>query len=143
MATKAQHLVIPHMEPRLYALNETLRMHPQVRNRNKKALEEFIGWQVKLAGLVECQAPVWIDYLWVMPNARRDKSNVVAGGRKIIEDALGPQTKRNPQGMNILRGDGWNDIVGWTDRFDVDRENPRIEVSITEMEVEWQSEHEK
>ena len=143
MATRSQFLVIPHMEPRLYALNETLRMHPQVRNRNKKTLEEFIGWQVKLAGLVECQAPVWIDYLWVMPDARRDKSNVVAGGRKIIEDALGPQTKRNPQGMNILRGDGWNDIVGWTDRFDIDKESPRIEVSITEMEVEWQSEHEK
>jgi len=122
------------MDPRLYALNETLRMHPQVRNRNKKNLEETIGWQIKLAGLKRCLNPVWIDYLWVMPDARRDKSNVCAGGRKIIEDALGPQTRRNPTGMGILRGDGWNDIIGWKDTFAIDRTNPRIEVTITEAE---------
>jgi len=118
----------------LYALNETLRMHPQVRNRNKRALEEYVGWQAKIAGLTPCQGPVWIDYLWVMPNARRDKSNVVAGGRKVIEDALGPRTKRNPQGMGILRGDGWNDIVGWKDEFEIDKDSPRIVVVITEVE---------
>jgi hypothetical protein len=123
------------MDPRLYALNETLRMHPQVRNRNKKQLEEYIGWKVKEAGLARCTAPVWLDYLWVMPDARRDKSNVAAGGRKIIEDALGPLTKRNPRGMGILRGDGWHDIIGWRDRFAIDREHPRIEVTITEADT--------
>jgi len=127
-----QHLVIPHMDPRLYGLNETLRMHPQVRARNKRDLEEFIGWQVKQAGLVPYEVPVWIDYLWVMPDRRRDKSNVAAGGRKVIEDALGPLTRRNPHGMGILRGDGWNDIVGWSDKFAVDCDNPRIELRIRE-----------
>lgn len=135
----AQTLLLPDLDPRLYALNEVLRMHPQVRARTKRDLEEYIGWRIKLARLQPYETAVWINYLWVMPDARRDKSNVVAGGRKVIEDALGPQTKRNPHGCGILRGDGWNDILGWQDTFEIDPDSPRVVVTIMEAD-EWQKE---
>lgn len=34
----------------------------------------------------------------------------------------------------ILENDGWKDIVGFTDRFFIDKNNPRIEVEIEEAE---------
>lgn len=66
--------------------------------------------------------PVFINYHWYEKNKRRDKSNVCAYGRKLIEDSL-VKTK-------ILQNDGWRDIAGFTDDFTVDKANPRIEVTI-------------
>ena len=36
---------------------------------------------------------------------------------------------------HVLRGDGWEHIEGFSDRFEVDRKNPRIEILIREVEV--------
>lgn len=66
--------------------------------------------------------PVFISYHWYEKDKRRDKSNVCAYGRKLIEDSL-VKTK-------ILANDGWRDIAGFTDEFTVDKANPRIEVTI-------------
>lgn len=70
--------------------------------------------------------PVFIRYIWVEPNKRRDKDNIAAGGRKIIQDALVT--------AKYLRNDGWNDITGFSDEFRVDKTEPRIEVEIIEEE---------
>ena len=35
-----------------------------------------------------------------------------------------------------LKNDGWNQIGGYEDLFDVDKENPRIEIELIEMESE-------
>lgn len=70
--------------------------------------------------------PVWMTYIWYERDRRRDKSNVAAGGRKIIEDALVKQ--------GYLKNDGWNDIAGFTDEFRVDKKEPRVEVIIEEVE---------
>ena len=66
--------------------------------------------------------PVFISYHWYEKDKRRDKSNVCAYGRKLIEDSL-VKTK-------VLQNDGWRDIAGFTDDFTVDKANPRIEVTI-------------
>ena len=131
---KTQRLILPDLDPKLYGLNETYAMVPHQRNRIKRQLQEYIGWRVKMQKLTPIEGPVWIDYLWVMQNKKRDKSNIAAGGRKIIEDALCPMhPKNNPMGAGILRGDDWDDIVGWTDAFGVDKTAPRVELTITEM----------
>lgn len=69
--------------------------------------------------------PVFIKYTWIEKNQRRDKDNI-AFAKKFIQDALVQ--------CGVLRNDGWKYIVGFTDEFEVDRENPRIEVRITENE---------
>lgn len=33
----------------------------------------------------------------------------------------------------VLKDDGWKHVVGFSDRFEVDKENPRIEVIIKEV----------
>lgn len=69
---------------------------------------------------------VWIDYTWYEPDKRRDKDNISSFGRKVIQDALVE--------AKVLRNDGWKEIEGFSDRFQVDKKNPRIEVVIKELE---------
>jgi len=75
---------------------------------------------------VKIKNPVFMEYTWYEPNKQRDKDNICAFGRKVIQDGL-------VKG-GVLHGDGWKDIDGFSDRFEVDKENPRIEVLIREVE---------
>lgn len=70
--------------------------------------------------------PVWMLYKWFEPNKKRDKDNIAAGGRKIIQDALVE--------AGYIRNDGWNEIKGFADEFYIDKCEPRIEVYIEEEE---------
>lgn len=71
------------------------------------------------------EKPVFMEYLWIEPNRRRDKDNISSFGRKVIQDAL--------VSAGVLKDDGWKHVVGFSDRFEVDKENPRIEVIIKEV----------
>ncbi len=74
---------------------------------------------------VRINKPVFMEYTWYEPNRRRDKSNISGFGRKVIEDAL--------VDCGVLQDDGWDCVDGFSDRFRVDKKNPRIEVLIKEV----------
>lgn len=67
---------------------------------------------------------VHITYKWYEQNQKRDLDNI-AFAKKFIQDAL--------VGLGVLQGDSWQHIVGFTDEFYIDKENPRIEVIISEV----------
>ena len=50
----------------------------------------------------------------------------IAFAKKFIQDALVQ--------CSILKDDGRNYVVGFSDKFDVDKKNPRIEVLIREAD---------
>ena len=75
----------------------------------------------------EIRTPVRITYRWYCKNKRKDKSNI-AFAKKFIEDGL--------VNAGVLKNDGWNDIEGFNDRFYIDKQNPRVEVEITELTTE-------
>lgn len=68
--------------------------------------------------------PVYMEYRWIERDKRRDKDNICAYGRKIIQDTLVKS--------KLLKNDGWGNISGFSDSFAVDKSNPRIEIIITE-----------
>lgn len=74
---------------------------------------------------VRIDKPVFMEYRWIEPSRRRDKDNISSFGRKVIQDALVQ--------CGVLKDDGWKHIVGFSDKFEVDKENPRIEVLIKEV----------
>lgn len=74
---------------------------------------------------VKIEKPVYMEYTWVEKNKRRDLDNITFG-RKIVQDSLVK--------AGILKNDGWKYILGFSDRFEVEQENPRIEVVIKEVE---------
>ena len=75
---------------------------------------------------VRIEKPVYMEYTWYEPNKRRDLDNISSFGRKVIQDALVQ--------CGVINDDGWKYVVGFSDRFDVDKRNPRIEVLIREVE---------
>lgn len=74
---------------------------------------------------VKITKPVVMRYMWVEKDRRRDLDNISSYGRKVIQDALVK--------CHILKNDGWNEIIGFSDSFVVDKKNPRIEIEIEEV----------
>lgn len=74
---------------------------------------------------VKITSPVFMEYLWVEKDKRRDLDNISSFGRKVIQDSLVK--------CHVLANDGWKEIIGFSDRFAVDHDNPRIEVRIREV----------
>lgn len=114
---------------RLPGLNEYIaaeRQHRQKAAKLKRDTEERVLWcaKVSLRGW-KAKGPIIMHYTWYEPDRRRDKDNISAYGRKVIQDAL-------VKG-GYLKNDGWSDIEGFTDAFSVDRKRPRVEVVIEEL----------
>lgn len=74
---------------------------------------------------VKIEKPVFMEYLWVERNQRRDLDNISSFGRKVIQDSL--------VHSHVLKNDGWKEITGFSDTFEVDATYPRIEVRIREV----------
>ena len=92
----------------------------------KKQCETIVMHAARSLGKWQPEGPVYMVYHWYEPNRRRDKDNVSGFGRKVIQDAL--------VRAKILRNDGWNDVEGLSDEFEVDKRNPRIVVELTEVD---------
>lgn len=93
-----------------------------MKKRNERAVRRAI--EACLHG-VKIENPVYMEYIWYERDMRRDLDNISSFGRKVIQDSL--------VNAAVLKGDGWKHVVGFSDRFEVDRENPRIEVLIREV----------
>jgi hypothetical protein len=68
--------------------------------------------------------PVTLHYTWVERDRRRDKDNISGFGHKVIQDSL--------VSIGALKNDGWLNIEGFTDTFQVDKHHPRIEIDVEE-----------
>lgn len=64
-----------------------------------------------------------LKFKWYEPNKKRDLDNICFA-KKFILDALVTN--------KTIIADGWRGVIGFTDEFYVDKENPRIEVEIIE-----------
>ena len=74
---------------------------------------------------VHFDGTVELKFRWYEPNKKRDLDNVCFA-KKFILDAL----VRN----GTIVADGWKGVIGFTDEFFIDSQNPRIEVEIRKGE---------
>lgn len=112
---------------RLPGLNEYIaaeRTNRHAAAKMKRDAQALVQLQLKRQIRGKLREPVYMRYTWYEQDRRRDKSNVCAYGRKIIEDALVK--------CGALENDGWRNIAGFVDEFAVDRGRPRIEIEIEE-----------
>lgn len=110
-------------------LNEYInaeRSNRYVAAKLKKNIEKDMCFAIKQQlGNLKIENPVFITYTWIEPNRMRDKSNICFA-KKFVEDALIK--------AGVLKNDGWKEIDGFRDYFEVDKENPRVEVEIRLVE---------
>ena len=90
----------------------------------KKEMQGVVSGFVRAQGVFKAPKPCVLSFRWFEQNKRRDLDNV-AFAKKFILDSFVE--------MGVLENDGWADVVGFTDMFYVDKENPRIEITITEI----------
>lgn len=93
----------------------------------KRRAESIVLHAAGSLGKWRAEGPVYMVYHWYCTDRRRDKDNISSFGRKVIQDAL--------VRAKILQNDGWKEIVGFEDRFYIDRKNPRIVVEIEEEDT--------
>ena len=123
---KNAKLIIKGKLPGLNDLREAERTHRQAGARLKRSAEELIRWQIKVQLRGQFERPVRLNYTFYEPNRKRDKDNISGFAHKVIQDSLVKE--------RILKNDGWEYIDSYTDHFAVDKKNPRIEISIEEIE---------
>ena len=75
-------------------------------------------------GLSVGKLPIHLNISWYMQNKRKDKDNIAFAKKFILDGMI--QAK-------LIRNDGWKEISGFTDEFHVDKNNPRVEVTIYEF----------
>ena len=68
--------------------------------------------------------PITIDYKYYCKDRRRDLDNISGYFHKVFQDALVASGR--------LENDSWKYITGFSDSFELDRKNPRIEITIHE-----------
>lgn len=69
--------------------------------------------------------PIRLHITWVCKDKRKDLDNIMFA-KKFIQDGMVQS--------GLLKNDGWNEIAGYVETFEVDKDNPRIEIEIKEME---------
>ncbi len=113
---------------RLPGLNEIIAAAKQGRGKYqpyaimKERYTSEIGW---LAKKLPAYERVDITITWHEPNRRRDPDNV-GGGTKFIMDGL--------VAGGVIKDDSQRYVNSILHNFEVDRENPRVEISVEEAE---------
>lgn len=120
-------LVIEGQLPNLNDYTKACRTYKMAGAKMKKDAEKVVSFfimqqlhDVKFEGTVE------LNFRWYEPNKKRDLDNICFA-KKFILDAL--------VNNGTIEADGWKGVIGFTDSFFIDKENPRIEVDIKKAGV--------
>lgn len=90
----------------------------------KREQQDIVGWAIRAARLKPMAGKVDVHFRWYEPNMKRDKDNIVAA-KKFILDALVEQ--------GIIRNDNWTYVGDFSDKCFLSRNNPRIEIELEEV----------
>ena len=103
----------------------------RIANPVKKNNDELIVRQLRFAIKEKITTPIVIHYRIYAKDKRRDRMNIASAFDKSFEDAL--------QKCGLIDNDGWNNVLNATFEFYIDKENPRVEITITEVEEDGRS----
>lgn len=115
-------LIIYGKLPNLNDYTKACRSNRYAGAKMKKEQEDIIkGYILAQLGYIKFKGQVKLNFVWIEPNKKRDLDNICFA-KKFILDAL--------VDMGTIEADGWSGVVGFTDQFDVDPIQPRVEVVI-------------
>lgn len=128
-STMAQSKITLTIQGELTALNKYI----GALNRNrfmgaklKRDETERVATECMVAGLEACLEPVTLHFHWYMKNDRKDLDNI-AFAKKFILDGMVQ--------AGLLYDDSHKWVRGFTDSFEIDKSNPRVEIEIKEVNL--------
>ncbi|WP_068539466.1 RusA family crossover junction endodeoxyribonuclease [Olegusella massiliensis] len=119
-------LVIPG---RLMGLNEYTalnRAHWAKGSKAKRSETALVAWCAKAQKLKPLAAPCRVSITWYEKNHRRDLDNIAFGAKFILDGLVT---------AGVLVDDDQKHVVGISHIFATDKDNPRIEVRLIELEA--------
>lgn len=120
-----QSFIIPGRLANLNDYQYACRSHYMVGNKMKKTEQAKVKQAIICANLKKVENyPIKIKYHFYEENRKRDLDNVAAMAHKFVQDSL--------VDLEILENDGWKQVKGFEDVFNIDKENPHIIVEIYE-----------
>ena len=104
-------------------------------NQYVSADRQGFGWVIKKAetkrAMEDLKYQQWdgetpapksvFKFTWYRKNRRTDPGNI-AYAEKFIMDAM--------QRVGIIENDGWKNVAGFIHNFEVDKDNPRVEIEL-------------
>ena len=108
--------------PGMNEIIKEAKSHYQAYNKLKREYTNKVAWVAKGKGKFN---RIDLDIVWYCKDKRRDKDNIIAGGTKMILDGLVE--------AEVIKDDGWEYIGDIYHHFEIDKKNPRIEVTIIEL----------
>jgi Holliday junction resolvase RusA-like endonuclease len=109
----------------LPAMNEIIAAAKRSRyayNDEKQAYTTLVATEARLQGVVRFERAD-IHCHWVCKNRRKDKDNVQAGIKFVLDGLVQ---------AGVLPNDGWRNIGTITHSFAVDKDRPRVEITVTQ-----------
>lgn len=119
---KQTTIVIPGELPDLNTIIDESKKHWASYSTMKKENTEMVAWLAKGKGKFK---KINLEIIWYCKNKRKDKDNISVG-QKFILDGLVQ--------AGVIENDGWKQIGDIKHRFKIDKNNPRVEVRIKEVE---------
>lgn len=92
-----------------------------MKKKVERYISQFIQEQLKD---VSIKGKTKLEFRWYEPNRKRDLDNICFA-KKFLLDAL--------VSNQVIFADSWKGVIGFTDEFFIDKQNPRIEVDIEEV----------
>lgn len=115
-------IIIPGEMPGMNEIIDAAKSHYHRYNDMKQTNTDIVTWVAKK---ISKKKRVFLEITWYCRNRKRDPDNIAAAV-KFIWDGLVQ--------AGVIENDGWNENAGWANHFKVDKDNPRIEVKIKEVQ---------
>jgi len=123
---KSQTVVVLEISGTFPSLNQYIAAMNRNRHSGNKMKQDETDRVQWLATQVKQKfTKVHLTFRWYEKNRKRDLDNV-AFAKKFILDGLVK--------ASVIPNDGWKNVVGFEDKFYVDKDNPRVVVEILEVE---------
>jgi len=122
-----QELVIEGIMPDLNTLINAMKGHYQAYAKEKRRWTERTAWLCRAEAIAPVQQPVVVEFDWYSKNRRRDPDNLRIGSKFVLDGLVK---------AGVLPDDSQRWIVGFQDRFHVDKDLPRVVVRLVPQEDE-------
>lgn len=93
-------------------------MHYGAYSKLKKDNTDKVAWLAKKLPKMDY---IDLDITWYCKNKRKDKDNIAAGIKFILDGLVK---------AGVIKNDGWKEINNFSHKFKVDKDNPRVEIEI-------------
>ena len=123
MSKKTDTIVIPGELPDLNQIIAESKNHWGSYSSLKKANTQLVAFCTK-RDTKRKYNKIDLEITWYCKDRRKDKDNIMAGTKFILDGLVQ---------AGVIQNDGWANVGDIRHKFDVDKQEPRIEVKITEV----------